>query len=123
MQPQNSAASGGPPSAALNSDRPESDSEDSEDETPAVPTQTPQKMPRAGGATAPDMRRSGTGGPAAQKVPRKAMPGPAGRKSVARGKPFVTGCPYQTYLQDLGPTAVADSGSSEEDASGASESD
>ncbi|GAA5867463.1 hypothetical protein JCM3774_002911 [Rhodotorula dairenensis] len=100
----------------LNSDRPESDSEDSEDETHSVaaavlPLQVPQKMPRQG-AGAPDMRRSATaatGGPggsgplAAQKVPRKAMATPQGRKSVAR--------------------AVADSGSSDDDASAGSDSE
>lgn len=96
----------------LNSDRPESDSEASEDEaTPAVggsaAAQVPQKMPRQGLGGAPDMRRSATGngngsggsgsgsggvggvgaGSAAQKVPRKGMAAtPQGRKSVARGE-------------------------------------
>lgn len=94
----------------LNSDRPESDSEASEDEaTPAVvgSASVPQKMPRQGLGGASDMRRSATGngngnggsgsgsggvggagaGSAAQKVPRKGMAGtPQGRKSVARGE-------------------------------------
>ncbi|KWU41171.1 hypothetical protein RHOSPDRAFT_37303 [Rhodotorula sp. JG-1b] len=113
----------------LNSDRPESDSENSEDEATAAvvgsaSAQVPQKMPRPGLGGAPDMRRSATGngngaggsggggngvggagtGSAAQKVPRKGMAAtPQGRKSVAR--------------------AVADSGSSDDDASAGSDSE
>ncbi|GAA5990534.1 hypothetical protein JCM10908_003118 [Rhodotorula pacifica] len=110
----------------LNSDRPESDSEDSDDEAQQPQQQqVPQKMPRQG-VGAPDMRRSATGGgggggggagaggggvggvgvatgAAAQKVPRKAMATPQGRKSVAQ--------------------AMADSGSSDDDASAGSDSD
>ncbi|POY76110.1 hypothetical protein BMF94_0833 [Rhodotorula taiwanensis] len=104
-QPSAAAASASPINVdALNSDRPESDSENSDDEAPPTASAPiPQKMPRQGIPTAMEMRRSMTGGSAAaQKVPRKAM-GPTPRKSVAK--------------------AMADMGSSEEDASGVSDSE